>query len=261
VSGAVAERIKLSSFLIFALLFVAISYPITGSWQWGEGWLNQLGFHDFAGSTLVHAVGGWGALAGAIILGPRLSVLSADPGQTSLVRVNTCLAAAAGAMGAMMTAWSVLKKPDFSIMLNGVLAGLVGITAGADLMWPLTAVVIGLLSGMLVVASIIFLDKIRVDDPVGAILVHLVCGVWGTLAVGILGQKAGWEQLKHQLVGTFSIGLFTFFFALAAFLLVKSSTGLRVSPEEEIEGLDIGEHGNEAYADLSPSLRNNPVLT
>jgi ammonium transporter, Amt family len=297
VSGAVAERIKLSSFLVFAVLFVAISYPITGSWLWGEGWLGSLGFHDFAGSTMVHAVGGWGALAGAIILGPRLgkyvggkvkpilghnmplatigvfllwlgwfgfnggSVLSADPGQTSLVLVNTCLAAAAGAMGAMVTAWSALRKPDFSMMLNGVLAGLVGITAGADLMWPLTAVAVGLLAGILVVFSIMFLDKIKIDDPVGAISVHLVCGIWGTLAVGILGQKAGWEQLKHQMVGIAAIGLFTFLFALAAFFLVRSAMGLRVSAEEEIEGLDVGEHGNEAYADFGSALRNNPALT
>jgi ammonium transporter, Amt family len=296
VSGAVAERIKLPSFLVFATIFVAISYPITGSWQWGEGWLDQLGFYDFAGSTLVHAVGGWGALAGAIVLGPRLgkyvggkvkpilghnmplatigvfllwlgwfgfnggSVLSADPAAVSLTLVTTCLSAAAGAMGAMMVAWTLLRKPDLSMMLNGVLGGLVGITAGADVMSPLTAVIIGLIAGALVVFSVMFFDRIRVDDPVGAISVHLVCGIWGTLAVGIFGEMAGLQQLLYQAIGVASIGLFTFAFALVAFLLIKMSIGLRVTEEEEIEGLDFGEHGNEAYGELqAPAFRSSPV--
>jgi ammonium transporter, Amt family len=286
VSGAVAERIRLSSFLLFATGFVAISYPITGSWQWGAGWLNDLGFYDFAGSTLVHSVGGWAALAGAILVGPRLgkyargkikpilghnfplatigvfllwlgwfgfnggSVLSADPGKVSLVLVTTALAAAAGGMGAMVTAWVLLKKPDLSMMLNGVLAGLVGITAGADVMLPGSAVLIGLIAGLIVVCSVLFFDRIKIDDPVGAISVHLVCGIWGTLAVGLFGEMRGLEQIKNQLIGIGAIGLFTFGFAFALFLVIKSFLGLRVSEEEEIEGLDVGEHGNEAYAGL-----------
>jgi len=288
VSGAVAERVKLGSFLLFSVLFVAIAYPITGSWKWGYGWLNTLGFYDFAGSTLVHSVGGWGALAGAMILGPRLgkykdgkvhpmlghsmplavigvfllwlgwfgfnggSVLSANPAATSLVLVTTSLAAAAGGVGAAMTAWIVLKKPDLSMALNGVLAGLVGITAGADQMAAMSSVLIGLIAGALVVFSVLFFDKIKIDDPVGAISVHLVCGIWGTLAVGLFGNMAGGAQLVNQLIGIVSIGAFTFVFAYVVFLVLKlSPLGLRVSQEEEIEGLDIGEHGNEAYPDFT----------
>ncbi len=292
VSGAVAERIKLSSFLVFSTIFVAIAYPITGSWKWGLGWLDAKGFYDFAGSTLVHSVGGWGALAGAIILGPRLgkfrngkvhpipghslplatigvfllwlgwfgfnggSVLSANPGAVSLVLVTTSLAASAGAIGAMITAWVMLKKPDLSMVLNGVLAGLVGITAGADQMAMWSAIVIGLIAGVIVVFSVIFFDKIKVDDPVGAISVHLVCGIWGTLVVGIFGAKAGGAQLMSQIIGILSIGAFTFIFAFLLFLIIRTVMGLRVSAEEETEGLDIGEHGNEAYPDFQPSTHH-----
>lgn len=291
VSGAVAERIKLSSFLVFSTIFVAISYPITGYWKWGTGWLNALEtpFYDFAGSTLVHSVGGWGALAGAIILGPRLgkytkagkvvpipghsmplatigvfllwlgwfgfnggSVLSANPAATSLTLVTTCLAAAAGAIGAMVTAWTLLKKPDLSMVLNGILAGLVGITAGADQMSPGTSVIIGLIAGVLVVLSVIFFDKVKIDDPVGAISVHLVCGIWGTLAVGLFGNLAGGKQLVSQVIGIVAIGAFTFVFAFVLFLIIKAVMGLRVSEEEEVGGLDIGEHGNEAYPNFQP---------
>jgi len=286
VSGAVAERIKLSSFLVFATIFVAVSYPITGMWKWGNGWLNTMEtpFYDFAGSTLVHSVGGWGALAGAIILGARRgkfgkdgkvhpipghsmplatigvfllwlgwfgfnggSVLSADPKLTSLTLVTTCLAAAAGGVGAMATAWGLLKKPDHSMVLNGILAGLVGITAGADQMAMGSAIAIGFIAGILVVLSVLFFDKIRIDDPVGAISVHLVCGIWGTLAVGLFGGLKGGAQIVSQLKGIISIGVFTFIFAFVLFLIVKAIMGLRVSEEEEVEGLDIGEHGNEAY--------------
>jgi Amt family ammonium transporter len=290
VSGAVAERIKLHSFLIFATLFVAISYPITGMWKWGNGWLNTMEtpFYDFAGSTLVHSVGGWAALAGVIILGPRLgkyvdgkikpipghslplatigvfllwlgwfgfnggSVLSANPGLVSLTLVTTSLAASAGAIGAMFTAWILLKKPDLSMVLNGILAGLVGITAGADQMNMWSSIIIGLVAGTVVVFSVLFFDKIKLDDPVGALSVHLVCGIWGTLAVGILGAKAGGAQLMSQLIGIVSIGAFTFLFAFVLFLVIKAIFGLRVSAEEETEGLDIGEHGNEAYPDFQP---------
>ncbi len=287
VSGAVAERVKLSSFLIFSTIFVAVCYPIVGSWKWGYGWLNTLGFYDFAGSTIVHSVGGWGALAGAIVLGPRLgkyvggrvhpilghsfplatigvfllwlgwfgfnggSVLSADPGLVSLTLVTTSLAAAAGGIGAMLAAWTILKKPDLSMILNGVLAGLVGITAGADQMAMASSMLIGLIAGILVVVSVLFFDKIKIDDPVGAISVHLVCGIWGTLAVGLFGAKAGGAQLMHQLIGIGAIGAFAFIFALVLFLVLKVTLGIRVSQEEEVEGLDIGEHGNVSYPDFA----------
>ena len=289
VSGAVAERIKLSSFLVFSTLFVAIAYPITGMWKWGNGWLNTMEtpFYDFAGSTLVHSVGGWGALAGVLLLGPRLgrytsagkvvpiaghsmplatigvfllwlgwfgfnggSVLSAAPGAVSLVLVTTALAASAGAIGAMAASWSILRKPDLSMALNGVLAGLVGITAGADQMAMSSAILIGVSSGILVVLSVLFFDKLRIDDPVGALSVHLVCGIWGTLCVGIFGAKAGMTQLVSQFIGVAAVGSFTFLFAYIAFAVIKSLMGLRVSEEEEVGGLDIGEHGNEAYPDF-----------
>lgn len=289
VSGAVAERIKLSSFLVFSTIFVAVSYPITGSWKWGYGWLNDLGFYDFAGSTLVHSVGGWGALAGVIVLGPRLgkykdgrvqpmlghsmplatigvfllwlgwfgfnggSVLSADPALTSLTLVTTSIAAAAGGLASALTSWIMLKKPDLSMTLNGILAGLVGITAGADQMLPMSATIIGLISGVIVVFSVFFFDKLKLDDPVGALSVHLVCGIFGTLAVGLFGAKAGVSQLVTQLIGVAAIGAFTFVFALVLFLIIKAVMGLRVSAEEETEGLDIGEHGNEAYPDFTPA--------
>jgi Amt family ammonium transporter len=291
VSGAVAERVKLSTFLVFSTIFVAISYPITGMWKWGNGWLNTMEtpFYDFAGSTLVHSVGGWGALAGAIVLGPRLgkyvggrvhpmlghsmplatigvfllwlgwfgfnggSVLSANPAAVSLTLVTTCLAAAAGAVGSMLTSWTLLKKPDLSMALNGILAGLVGITAGADQMAMWSSILIGLIAGVVVVLSVIFFDKIKIDDPVGAISVHLVCGIWGTLAVGLFGKLAGAKQIVSQLIGIGAVGVFTFIFALVLFLVLKAVMGLRVSPEEESEGLDLGEHGQEAYPDFQPA--------
>jgi ammonium transporter, Amt family len=289
VSGAVAGRIKLSSFLIFATLFVTLSYPITGSWKWGAGWLDQLGFYDFAGSTLVHSVGGWGALVMAILLGPRKgkyvdgevkampasnmpmaavgvfllwfgwfgfnggSVLNADPGLVSLVLVTTSMAAAAGGFSAAMTSWLHSKKPDLSMSLNGILAGLVGITAGADQMNGLEAIAIGLIAGVVVYFAVIFIDtKLKIDDPVGAVSVHLVCGIWGTLCVGIFGAKGlysetGFEQLKDQVIGIVAIGAFTVVFCAVVGIALKSTVGIRVSPEEEEEGLDIGEHGMQAY--------------
>lgn len=289
VSGAVAERIKLSAFMIFSVLFVGISYPITGMWKWGNGWLNTMEtpFYDFAGSTLVHSVGGWGALAGVLLLGPRLgkfgkdgrihpipghsmplatigvfllwlgwfgfnggSVLSAAPGAVSLTLMTTCLAAAAGGVAAALVSWIVLKKPDLSMALNGILAGLVGITAGADQMAAGTATLIGAISGVLVFFSVVMFDKLKIDDPVGALSVHLVCGIFGTLAVGMFGAKAGMAQFVSQLKGIAAIGLFTFAFALVLFFILKVTMGIRVSPEEETEGLDLGEHGNEAYPDF-----------
>lgn len=286
VSGAVAERIKLSSFLVFSTLFVGLVYPITGMWKWGGGFLDALGFYDFAGSTLVHSVGGWGALIGVIILGPRLgkfrkgritpipghsmplavigvfllwlgwfgfnggSVLSADAGLVSLVLVTTSLAASAGAIGAMLTSWNFLKKPDITMTLNGILAGLVGITAGADLMSPGEAMIIGFISGVIVVFSVLFFDKIKLDDPVGALSVHLVCGIFGTLAVGIFGSMAGLEQLWYQFVGIASIGAFTVICTAIIWIALKKTMGLRVSEEEESEGLDIGEHAMEAWPEF-----------
>jgi Amt family ammonium transporter len=282
VSGAVAERIKLSSFMIFATLFVAFVYTIAGSWNWGGGFLADMGFHDFAGSTLVHSVGGWGALAGVLLLGPRLgkyvggkmnpipgsnmpmatvgvfllwlgwfgfnggSVLSADPGATSYVLVTTCLAASAGAMGAIAASWMVTGKPDLSMALNGILAGLVGITAGADTVGITSSVIIGVVAGVLVVGSVIFFDRVKVDDPVGAISVHLTCGIWGTLAVGIFSTNAE-QSFLVQLVGVLCYGAFTFACAFGLFAILKMTMGIRVSEEEELEGLDLGEHGMHAY--------------
>ena len=283
VSGAVAERIKLNAFLIFAALFVAISYPITGMWKWGAGWLDAAGFYDFAGSSLVHAVGGWGALAAVLLLGARRgkytrngikpipghsmplaaigvfllwfgwfgfnggSVLSASPLAVSLVFVTTALAASAGAVGAFFVSYALFKSHDLSMVLNGILGGLVGITAGADLMTPTDAILIGGIAGMVIPVSVVFFDRMKVDDPVGATSVHLVCGIWGTLAVGVFGAKAGLAQLWVQFYGTMSIGLFTFAFALGLMYLLKSTIGIRVSEENEERGLDISEHDMEAY--------------
>ena len=280
VSGAVAERIKLGSFLVFTTIYVAIAYPIAGSWKWGGGWLDAMGFYDFAGSTLVHSVGGWGALAGIIVLGPRMgkyvggqikaiaghsmplatigvfllwlgwfgfnggSVLSADPALVSLVFVTTSLAAAAGVIGAMTASWLYQQKPDLSMVLNGALAGLVGITAGADVVSVNSAILIGLIAGVIVVFSVLLIDRARLDDPVGAVSVHLVCGIWGTLAVGIFSAD---HSFVTQAIGVLSYGLFSFPFALAVFFGLKMTMGLRVSPDEESIGLDLGEHGMEAY--------------
>ncbi len=241
VSGAVAERVKLSSFLLFSTLYVAIIYPIAGSWKWGGGWLDQLGFYDFAGSTLVHGVGGWAALVGAYVLGPRIgkytrkgahpikghnmpltaigvfllwfgwygfnggSVLSANPGAVSTVFVTTTLSAAGGVIGSMILSWYLSNKPDLSMILNGSLAGLVGITAGADVIDPATSILVGLISGLLVVSSVLYLDSRKIDDPVGAISVHLICGIWGTLAVGIFSTD---HSISVQLLGVLSYVVF-----------------------------------------------------
>ena len=286
VSGAVAERIKLGSFMIFTVLYVSLIYPWVGSWKWGGGWLDAMGFYDFAGSTLVHSVGGWAALVGAIMLGARRgkyvgdriralpghnmplatigvfllwlgwfgfnggSVLSADPAATSLTLMTTCIAAAAGGLGAMYASWIFSRKPDLSMGLNGILAGLVGITAGADLMGLHSAFFIGLIAGVIVYFSVVTFDRIRVDDPVGAVSVHLVCGIWGTLAVGIFGAKAGAGQFVTQVVGIVAYGVVCVVASLVFFGIIKSVMGLRVSEEEEVEGLDQGEHGMPAYSDF-----------
>ena len=286
VSGAVAERIKLTSFMLFSLIYVGLVYPIVGAWKWGGGFLDNLGFYDFAGSTLVHSVGGWAALVAVWLLGARLgkfkdgksfailghnipfatagvlilwlgwfgfnggSVLSADPALTSLTLVTTCLAAAAGGIGALLTSFIKNKNLDLSMFLNGILGGLVGITAGADQMSPNESVIIGLIAGAIVVFAVSLLDKLKLDDPVGAIAVHLGCGIWGTLAVGIFGNMAGTSQFLTQLTGVAVIGAFCLISSLLILFAIKKTMGLRVTKEEEIEGLDNAEHGMSAYPDF-----------
>ncbi|MGC6366866.1 MAG: ammonium transporter [Candidatus Marinamargulisbacteria bacterium] len=283
VSGAIAERMKLSAFLIFALVLVGVSYPITGMWKWGGGFLDTLSvpFYDFAGSTLVHSVGGWAALVAAIMIGPRLgrydgsnairphsfalstigvlllwfgwfgfnggSVLSATPLVLSLVFVTTALGGAAGVATAMGTSWVINKRPDLANTLNGALAGLVAVTASADIISPFEAGMIGGVAGILVVFSAKIFDALRVDDPVGAISVHLVCGVWGTLAVGLIGAQASSAQFISQLIGVVAIGLFTTVFSLVSLTLIRAVVGLRVSADHEEEGLDKAEHKDMSY--------------
>ncbi|UII24338.1 ammonium transporter [Fulvivirga ligni] len=282
VSGAVAERIKLSTYLIFTFIFVGLVYPIVGSWKWGAGWLDQLGFYDFAGSTLVHSVGGWGALAGIIVLGPRIgkyvdgkvidkpgssvplavigvfllwlgwfgfnggSVLSADPATVSYVLVTTSLAACTGGLGAMFTALITFKRLDLGMVLNGILAGLVGITAGADVISPNWALLVGFIAGILVVISAISLDKFKLDDVVGAVSVHLTCGVWGTLAVGLFSSNPD-HTLVKQLIGVAACGATAFIAAFIIFYALKLTVGIRVSAEHERQGMDSHEHGIRGY--------------
>jgi ammonium transporter, Amt family len=301
VSGAVAERIKISSFIIFSFLLVAFVYPVTGHWIWGGGYLGSNNFRDFAGSTVVHSVGGWAALAGVLVLGPRkgkfrdgkvhpipghnmtsaaLGVLilwlgwfGFNPGSTMAamdgsaiahILVNTNIAAATGSLGALVTAWVLLKKPDLSMVLNGCLAGLVAITAPCAFTTITSGAIIGLIAGIIVVLAVIFFDKIKIDDPVGALSVHLVNGVWGTLALGLFynkeiatsvaaldtGLTAG-AQFLVQLKGVLMVGVFVFVASLVLWDAIKAVMGVRVSAEEEHEGLDIGEHGNEAYPDFT----------
>ena len=293
VSGAVAERVKFNAFVIFSTLLVAISYAITGHWVWSSenGWLANLStpFSDFAGSTVVHSVGGWAALMGAAILGPRLgkyengevraipghnmaiatlgclilwigwfgfnpgSELAADQ-NISYIALTTNLAAAAGGITATVTSWLKDGKPDLSMIINGILAGLVAITAGcASVSYP-SAVIIGAIAGIIVVFSVTFFDNIKIDDPVGAISVHLVNGIWGTFAVGLFALEkglffgGGLAQLVSQIIGILSIGGFTVVMSSLFWLALKFTLGIRVTPEEEMEGLDIGEHGMEAYS-------------
>lgn len=281
VSGAVAERVKFVPFMLFCGFFVGIIYPIIGSWKWGGGWLQQAGFYDFAGSSIVHSMGGWGALAGAMMLGPRIgkyvngkvnpipasnyplavigvfllwlgwfgfnggSVLSGDPESVSFVLVTTCLAAAAGGVVAPLFNYFISKKFDLGMSLNGILAGLVGITAGADSVSVTSSVVIGAIAGILVVMSMYFFDRIKIDDPVGAISVHLTCGIWGTLAVGIFAADPEKTFLK-QLTGVGAVAL-AFPASLIFFYILKVTMGIRVPKEEEIGGLDPVEHGVSAY--------------
>ncbi|MCG2708353.1 MAG: ammonium transporter [Candidatus Omnitrophica bacterium] len=303
VSGAMAERTKFSGYLIYSVFITALIYPVVGHWIWGGGWLASKGMIDFAGSTVVHSVGGWAALAGAIMLGPRLGKYNKDgssnaipghniplaalgvfilwfgwfgfnPGSTTsgtnlsiaTIAVTTNLAAAAGAILAMFTAWMKFGKPDTSMALNGALAGLVAITAPCASVSPLSAIIIGAIAGVIVVLSVELLDKVlRVDDPVGAISVHGVCGAWGTLAAGLFAEAAygsasgvgpvnglffggGMGQFFTQLIGVLSVFIWVFGMASLLFYVVKKTIGLRVSDEEQLKGLDIGEHGMEAYA-------------
>lgn len=303
VSGAVAERIKFKNYLIYSVFITALIYPVVGHWIWGGGWLANMGMIDFAGSTVVHSVGGWAGLAGAIMLGPRLGKYNKDgssnaitghsiplaalgvfilwfgwygfnPGSTlsgqspaiSTITVTTTLSAASAALAAMFFSWIRYKKPDASMTLNGALAGLVGITAGCAFISPISSIIIGVLCGIIVSISIDVLDKkFKVDDPVGAISVHGVCGFFGTLFVGLFAQSeyaslAGFEGanglffggggklLLTQFIGTISVFAWTFGTMLLVFFLVKKTIGLRVSRETELKGLDIEEHGMEAYS-------------
>jgi len=298
VSGAVAERIKYVSFIVFTFVMAMFIYPVVGHWVWGGGWLAKLGMFDFAGSTVVHSVGGWAALVGAIVLGPRIgkfdnghikaipghnlplatvgtfvlwfgwfgfnpgSTMAADPGAISHVAVTTNLAAAAAIMSATLTSWVLMGKPDLGMTLNGCLAGLVAITAPCAFVGVGSAIIIGLIAGVLVVVAVLMFDRVRIDDPVGALSVHLVNGVFGTLAVGLFAQDkitgtatgnglffgGSLKLLGAQLAAVVSVAGFVFGAALVTWLILKAVMGIRVSREEELRGLDIGEHGNEAYA-------------
>lgn len=303
VSGAVAERIKFLSFTVFSFVIVGLLYPVTGHWIWGGGWLSSYGFWDFAGSTVVHSVGGWAALAGVLLLGPRLgkfkdgkmtpipghnmtaatigvfvlwlgwfgfnpgSTMAADAKAIGHIAVTTNTAAAAASVSALITAILLLGKPDLSMILNGCLAGLVAITAPCAWVSVESSLIIGLIAGVLVVFAVLFFDRLQVDDPVGALSVHLVNGIWGTLAIGLFADASaapvtgphnglffggGFTQLGVQLVGVLSVGAYTFVVAFLAWAIIKAVMGMRVTPEEEWEGLDLGEHGNIAYPDFQP---------
>ena len=285
VSGAVAERMKIGSFMIFTLIYVGFIYPIAGSWKWGGGFLDQLGFYDFAGSTLVHSVGGWAALVAVWLLGARIgkfkngkpqaipghniplatagvlilwlgwfgfnggSVLSADPELTSLTLVTTCLAAAAGGVVAALVSFIKYKNLDLTMFLNGILGGLVGITAGADVMTPESAIIIGAIAGALIVFAVSFIDAIKLDDPVGAIAVHLICGIWGTLAVGLFSTNPE-HTFLIQLTGVACYAVLCIVSSFLIFFVLKKTLGLLVSEKEELEGLDTHEHGMDAYPDF-----------
>jgi Amt family ammonium transporter len=306
VSGAVAERIKYIAFILFSFVLVAVMYPITGHWIWGGGFLSGLGMWDFAGSTVVHSVGGWAALAGVLVLGARIgkykdgkihpipghsmplatlgafvlwlgwfgfnpgSTMAADPNAIARICITTNSAAAAGLLSSTVVSWLVLGKPDLSMTINGCLAGLVAITAGCAFVSVESSLIIGLLAGAIVVFAVIAFDRIRIDDPVGALSVHLANGIFGTLAVGLFAENrfspnttgnglffgGGTGLLVHQLVGVAAVGAFTFVVALAVWYLLKVTLGIRVSPEEELEGLDVGEHGMSAYPDFAAATEH-----
>jgi Amt family ammonium transporter len=306
VSGAVAERIKYIAFILFSFVLVAVMYPITGHWIWGGGFLAGLGMWDFAGSTVVHSVGGWAAFAGVLVLGSRIgkykdgkihpipghsmplatlgafvlwlgwfgfnpgSTMAADPGAIARICITTNSAAAAGLLSSTIVSWLVLGKPDLSMTINGCLAGLVAITAGCAFVSVESSLIIGLLAGAIVVFAVIGFDRIRIDDPVGALSVHLANGIFGTLAVGLFAEGrftpnttgdglffgGGTGLFLHQLVGVAAVGGFTFVVALGVWYLLKVTLGIRVSPEEELEGLDVGEHGMSAYPDFAAATEH-----
>jgi ammonium transporter, Amt family len=313
VTGAVAERVKFIAFIAFSLFLGGIGYPIVGHWIWGGGWLAKIGFWDFAGSTVVHSVGGWAALIGAVILGPRFgkyqdneslalpghslplstlgclilwlgwfgfnagSTLSADPTAISHLLLTTNMAAAMGGISATVVAWRYFGKPDLSVIINGILGGCVGITASCRFVTIGSAATIGLISGILVIVAVDVFDRLRIDDPVGAIAVHLVCGVWGTAAVGLFsvgpqnggpfsfapylqgpaqgllvgGGLVGLNQLLVQLLGIAATGLFAILTNWIVWSALQSVLGLRVSREAELAGLDLSEHGMQAYSGFS----------
>lgn len=303
VSGAVAERVKYVTFIIFSFVLTLVIYPIVGHWVWGGGWLAELGFLDFAGDSVVHSVGGWAALAGAMLLGPRIGKYGKDgkpkaipghsmslaviglfvlwlgwfgfnPGSTMSfqnpsdvfhILMTTNTSAIAAVITATATSWIVLKKPDLGMTINGCLAGLVGVTGGCAYVSIEVSLLIGALSGILVVFAVGFFDKMKIDDPVGATSVHLGCGIFGTICVGLFAQEGvtslsvtngllyggGFRLLGIQLLGIVAIGAFTFVSSGLVWLVLKKTIGIRVSREEEIQGLDIGEHGNVAYPDFA----------
>ena len=303
VSGAVAERIKYLSFIVFSFVLTLVIYPIVGHWIWGGGWLASLGFLDFAGDTVVHSVGGWAALAGAIILGPRygkydkkgkpkaipghnmsLAVIGLfvlwlgwfgfnpgstmsfqNPGDVAHILVTTNTAAIAAVLTATATSWIFIGKPDLGMTINGCLAGLVGITGSCAYVSVTSSLIIGAIAGVIVVFAVLFFDRVKVDDPVGATSVHLVCGVFGTLCVGLFAQEGatslstvnglffggGLSLLGAETIGVIAVGGFVFVSSYLVWLIIKKTLGLRVSLKEEIDGLDIGEHGNSAYPDFA----------
>lgn len=292
VSGAVGERIKFKSFLIFSFLMISFIYPVVGHWIWGGGWLSKLGFLDFAGSTVVHSVGGWSALTGAILLGPRLgkykngkinpipghdltlatlgtfilwfgwfgfnpgSTMSANFSDIAKIATVTNMSAASATLSALITSWVFLRKPDLTMVLNGCLAGLVAITAPCAYVSVFSSLLIGFMAGVIVVFSVLLFDKIKIDDPVGAISVHLINGIWGTLAVGLFHEEEGLingmvKLLKVQLLGVIVVGVFAFTISFVLWLIIKEILGLRVSEQEEIDGLDLTEHGQVCYPEFS----------
>lgn len=298
VSGCVAERIHYRAFMFFTIVLVGIAYPVTGHWIWGGGWLVSMGMRDFAGSTVVHSVGGWAGLMGILLLGPRLgkykkdgrvqpipghsmalvflgglilwlgwfgfnpgSTMAADPLAISHVLITTNMACVAAIISSTVVAWFALGKPDFSMTVNGALAGLVAITAPCAFVTVTGSVIIGLIAGIIVVPAVLFFDKLKIDDPVGALSVHLVNGIWGTLAVGLFASAeapgapqaglfygGGMASLQAQLIGVVAVGAFTAAIAFVTWYLIKAIFGMRVDPEDEMRGLDLSEMGMEAYA-------------
>lgn len=311
VSGAVAERIKYISFIVFSFALTLVIYPIIGHWIWGGGFLSQLGFFDFAGDTVVHSVGGWAALAGVIILGPRVgkytkdgkmnpipghnmslatiglfvlwlgwfgfnpgSTMAADPTSIAHIMMTTNTAAIVAVLTSTATSWIIIGKPDLGMTINGCLAGLVAITGGCAFVSVTSAIIIGAIAGVIVVLAVMMFDKLKLDDPVGAISVHLINGVFGTLAIGLFAEDGitgvatgnglffggGFKLLGVQALGVLVVGAFTFGSTMLVWFLIKKTLGLRVSVREEIEGLDIYEHGNQAYPEFPARKQTYTLL-